>query len=109
LSKTHLRRALPLAGIVLINVSVAVLSPGRAASRARVGNRVLRRALDAELGRAKTDEATMSVSSSVLYTILEKTGGRCAAELPGISLQSSCPRPRAARTCSPPAVRSTRA
>ncbi len=66
MTKTHLRRALPLAGVVLITVSVAVLSPGPAASRARVGNRVLRRSLDTELGLAGANQAAMPVSSSVL-------------------------------------------
>jgi hypothetical protein len=73
-SKTHLRRALPLAGIALITVSAAVLSPGPAASRARVGNRVLRRSLDTELGIARQNQSAMSVSSGVLYTLLEETG-----------------------------------
>ena len=50
---------------------------------------MLRRALQVELGNAKADEATMPLSSGVLYTLLDETGAlhRRAAGLRGAAVE----------------------
>jgi hypothetical protein len=68
------RRLALLVGIGVIAAAGAVLAPERATSRAPVANNVLRHALDVELGRAQPRAHEMSLSSGVLYPLLDRTG-----------------------------------
>ena len=65
-------------------VAGAVLLPHSASSRSPVSNPVLRRALDAELGRAPRQAGAPMISSGVMYSLLDQTGAlrRRAERLP---------------------------
>ena len=74
MKKLLLYRVVPLAALSLLALAGAALSPDSASSRAPVANNVLRHALDVQLGRAEARPGEATISSGVLYALLDQTG-----------------------------------
>jgi hypothetical protein len=71
LKKLLLYRVVPLVALSLLTLAGAALSPDAASSRAPVANNVLRHALDVQLGRAQARAGETTISSGVLYALLD--------------------------------------
>jgi hypothetical protein len=72
--KKAVLRLLPLAALAVFAVAGSALSPQSASSNSPIGNKILAHKLAVELGREQARGKEMSVSSGVMYALLEGTG-----------------------------------